>query len=338
MHKTAFVGCAHIHTPGFIKRIQGRNDVEVKLVWDHDAARAKMRAAELGADYCPDINTIWGDKEITSVVVCTETDRHLELVKAAAAAGKHMFVEKPLGMGAADAFAMAEAIENAAVTFQTGYFMRGNPIHLFLKEQITKGSFGKITRLRHTNFHSGSLRDLFSPEWLWMTRPEEAGIGGFGDLGTHSLDIMMWLLGDVSRVTATLSRATDLYGDVDETGEALLRFDNGVIGSLAGGWVDVAHPVGLILSGTEGHAHVDSGNLYFQSSHVDGADGKSPWTDLPTEWPHAFELFLDAMTEKAAPPLVTPREAAARSAVMEAMYLAAKEDTWVTPARAPARG
>ncbi len=333
MHKTAFVGCAHIHTPGFIKRILDRSDVVVKRVWDHDADRAIRRAGELDADYSEDLNLIWSDSEIESVVVCTETDRHLELVKAAAKAGKHLFVEKPLGMGAADAFEMADAIENSGLTFQTGYFMRGNPIHLFLKEQIAKGSFGKITRLRHTNFHSGSLGDWFTPEWLWMTRPEEAGIGGFGDLGTHSLDIMMWLLGDISRVAATMASTTGLYGDVDETGEALLRFDNGVIGSLGGGWVDVAHPVGLILSGTEGHAHVNSGDLYFQSSHVEGADGKSPWTDLPEPWPHAFELFLDAMTGKATAPLVTPREAAARSAVMEAMYLSAKEDTWVTPSR-----
>ncbi|MCK4513794.1 MAG: Gfo/Idh/MocA family oxidoreductase, partial [Spirochaetaceae bacterium] len=208
-----------------------------------------------------------------------------------------------------------------------------DPIHQFIKDRIANGSFGKITRLRHTNYHFGSLDDWFTPHWLWMTRLEEAGVGAFGDLGTHSLDIMMWLLGDVERVTATLSSITGRYGDVDETGEALLRFQDGVIGSLGGGWVDVAHPVTLIISGTEGHAHVDRGKLYFKSDHVGGADGEAAWTDLPDAWPHAFELFFDACTGGDDTLLVTPHEAAGRCAVMEALYTAAQTQTWVTPER-----
>lgn len=333
MHTTAIAGCAHIHTPGFIKRINQRRDVEAKLVWDHDADRAESAAAELGAQRVGNPDAIWSDETIDSVVICSETVRHRELVEDAVSARKHVFVEKPLGMGASDAFAISAAIEKAGVIFQTGYFMRGNPIHQFVKEQIRKGSFGKITRLRHTNYHSGSLGDWFTPKWLWMTRLEEAGIGAFGDLATHSLDIMMWLLGDIERVTATMSSVTDIYGDLDETGEALLRFGNGTIGSLGGGWVDLSHPVSLIISGTEGHAHVDNRMLYFQSEHVDGADGETPWTDLPEEWPHAFELFFDACSGSGDTMLVTPQEAAARSAVMEALYIAAENQTWVVPER-----
>ena len=244
-----------------------------------------------------------------------------------------MFVEKPLGMGSADAYEMAAAINKAGNVFQTGYFMRGLPFHQFLRDHIAKGSFGIVTRLRHTNFHAGSLRDIFTPEWLWMTDPQVSGIGGFGDLGTHSLDIMMWLLGDVASVTATTKSITGIYGAVDETGEALLRFDNGVIGSLGGGWVDVANPDKLVLSGTEGHAYVINGDLYIKCSNIEGADGEKPWTDLPAEWPHAFEIYLDALEGKEAVSLVTPLEAAARSAVMEAMYKSAIEQRWVEPVR-----
>jgi len=175
------------------------------------------------------------------------------------------------------------------------------------------------------------LRGIFDTEWRWMAEPEHAGGGGFLDLGTHSLDILLWLMGDVTRVTADIDVATGRYGDCDEYGEGLLKFKNGAIGSLAAGWVDVAHPVNLILSGTEGHAHViNRQELYFQSSHVSGADGKEPWTDLPEAWPHAFELFLDALTGKDVP-LVGAREAAVRSAVMEALYEGARTQTWVTP-------
>jgi predicted dehydrogenase len=333
MIQVALVGCAHIHTPGFIKRLLARMDIQVTAVWDHDGARAQKRAIELNAPAVADANAIWNNPAISGVIICAETDRHQPLVLAAASAKKHLFVEKPLGMGASDANQMAAAIESAGLFFQTGYFMRGNPAHLFVKEQIGKGSFGKITRIRHANCHHGALGDWFTPEWLWMTDLQQAGVGAFGDLGTHSLDILMWLMGDVEWVTADLGVAIGRYPNCDEYGEALLKFKNGVTGTLAAGWVDVASPISLLISGTEGHAYVRNNELYFKSNHVAGADGEKPWGDLPAAWPHAFELFLDALVGKFHAPLITPREAAGRSVVMEAIYQAAHQQQWVRVAR-----
>ena len=333
MPQVALVGCAHIHTPGFVKRINNRSDTKVKYTWDHDAERAKKNAEAVKAEAVMDLNKIMSDPAIDAVIICSETNRHQALVEQAAAAKKHMFVEKPLGLGAADSFKMAQAIDQAGVLFQTGYFMRGEPIHRFLREQIQAGSFGKITRIRHTNCHAGSLKGWFDTEWRWMADPSQSGVGGYGDLGTHSLDILMWLMGNVERVTATIHTLTGRYGDCDEFGEGLLEFQGGVVGSLAAGWVDIAHPINLILSGTEGHAYVANGSLYFKSEHVKGADGEKPWTDLPPALPHAFELFLDALSDRNNVPLVTAQEAAARSAVMEAMYQASKQQTWTKPAK-----
>ncbi len=330
MKQLALVGCAHIHTPGFVKRLQARDDVTVTTVWDHEHARAEKWANETGAQKVNDVRAIWSDDQIDGVIICSETDRHQPLVEAAAAAKKHLFVEKPLGIGPADALAMASAIEEAGVLFQTGYFQRGNPIHLFLREQIQAGHFGKITRIRHSNCHAGSLGGWFDTDWRWMADLGQAGVGGFGDLGTHSLDILMWLLGDVARVTATVGVATGRYGDCDEYGEGLLEFSNGTVATLAAGWVDVAHPINLIVSGTEGHAYACNNQLFFKSSHVEGADGETPWTALPDAWPHAFELFLDALVGKSDIPLVSPQEAAARSIVMAALYQGANGKEWVT--------
>jgi len=331
MIQVALVGCAHIHTPGFVKRLRDRSDVKVKCVWDHNLERARKQADALSTQTVAEVDEIWTDAEIEGAIICSETNRHEALVLAGAAASKHLFVEKPLGLGAEDAYRMADAIERAGILFQTGYFMRGHPIHLFLREQIERGSFGKITRIRHTNCHSGSLKGIFDTEWRWMADPEQAGCGAFGDLGTHSLDILLWLMGDVTSVTANIDVATGRYGNCDEYGEGLLKFKNGAIGSLAAGWVDVAHPVNLILSGTEGHAHVANGELYFKSNHTSGADGREPWTRLPEAWPHAFELFLDALVGKKGVPLVGVQEAAARSAVMEALYESARTQQWVAP-------
>jgi predicted dehydrogenase len=331
MIQVALIGGAHIHTPGFINKLNERADVYAKCVWDHDAERATRRAQALGCPAVAELDAIWADDAIDAVVICAETDRHGPIVLEGAAAGKHMFVEKPLGLGAADSRAMASGIEKAGVLFQTGYFRRSDPIHRFLKAQVEAGSFGRITRFRHSNCHSGSLRGIFDTEWRWMADPAQAGGGGFLDLGTHSLDILLWLMGDVVKVTAHLGSATGRYGEIDEYGEGLMQFASGAIGSLAAGWVDVAHPVDVLLSGTEGHAAVVSGQLFFQSSHVDGADGRTPWTDLPDAWPHSFDVFLDAVAGRQTAPLVGAREAATRSAVMEAMYRAAAQRAWIAP-------
>jgi predicted dehydrogenase len=330
----AFVGVGHIHTPGFIRMLGERSDVGVKSVWDHDAERAGRRAGELKAQVVPEVEAIWSDPTIEAVIICSETNLHEKLVLEAARAKKHMFVEKPLGISARDAYAMAAAIDAAGVLFQTGYFMRGNPVHRFLKAEIAAGHFGTVTRIRHTNCHSGSLGGWFDTEWRWMADPSIAGVGAYGDLGTHSLDILLWLMGDVERATADIRVVTGRYGDCDETGEGILQFANGAIGTLAAGWVDVAHPISVVVSGTEGHAYVLDGKLFYQSKHVEGADGKSEWTKLDTPWPHAFHLFLDALVGKPGVSLVRPQEAAARSAVMEALYKGAAEGTWVAPEKA----
>src|SRR5436190_7375094 len=325
----AFVGCAHIHTPGFIKLLNGRSDVKTKWVWDHDAARAEKRAKELSAQATPDLEKIWSDPQVAGVVICAETRRHHDLVLAAAKAGKHMFVEKPLGITARESEAMAAAIQKAGLHFTTGYFMRTEPAHLFLKEQVAQGNFGKITRVRGSNCHAGSLRGYFDSEWRWMADPKIAGVGAFGDLGTHKLDILMWLFGDVEEVSAQVEIVTNRYKDCDETGEALMQFKNGIIGTLAAGWVDVDDPVQLLISGTEGHATIINNELYFKSSKVSGADGKKPFTNLPSAPPLPLHQFINAVAGKTDQPLVTPAEAAARVKVMETMYKAARSRKWV---------
>ncbi len=329
MPSYALVGCAHIHTPGFIKMLANRPHDKVRVVWDHDPARGRKRADELGARFVADERKIYTDAQVDGAIICSETDRHESLVLAAAEAKKHLFVEKPLGMGGRDAREMAEAIDRAGVLFQTGYFSRGKPELQCIRQHLAAGSFGKVTRARGSNCHAGSLGGWFDAEWRWMADPKQAGCGAFGDLGTHALDILIWLLGDVETATAQIDPGTGRYDGCDETGEGMLRFASGAIGTLAAAWTDIANPLSYLVSGTEGHAAIINDQLFFQSQRVEGADGKQPWTELPEAWPHAFELFLDAVGGKEDVPLVTAREAAYCSAVMEAMYEGARENKWI---------
>jgi predicted dehydrogenase len=325
----AFVGVAHIHTPGYLDQVKKYPGVHIKYVWDHDFERAKRGAEKVGAQPVADVKTIWSDPEVSAVIILSETNLHSELVQAAAAAGKNLFVEKPLGITADESRTMAAVIEKGNLIFTTGYFMRTDPKHLFLKGEIAKGNFGKITRVRGSNCHNGSLGGWFDTDYRWMADPKIAGVGAFGDLGTHKLDILLWLFGDIDSVAAEIHAVTGRYGDCDETGEALIRFNSGVIGTLAAGWVDVEDPVKLLISGTEGQAFILNDQLFYRSQKVPGSDSHKPWTDLPKSPDQPMVQFLNAIAGAKNEPLVTPQEAAARVAAMQAMYEAAREHKWV---------
>lgn len=331
MPNIALAGVAHIHTPGFIETIKSRAEFNVKYLWDRNTARAEARGTEWGLSVIRDPAATYNDPELDAIIVCSETTLHEQIVLPAASSHKALFVEKPLGSKSADAYRMARAIDDAKVLFQTGYFMRGDPRYIFLKSEIEKGSFGQITRVRASVCHDGALGHWFDTDWRWMADPAIAGVGAFGDLGTHALDILLWLLGDVEKATAILSIGTGAYEGCDETGEGLIQFKNGAIGTLAAAWDDIANPVNLLLSGTEGHAVIFNGDLYYKTSRIPGADGTRPWLDLPLPESSGFDAFLDAISGKSTPSLVSPSEAAYRSAVMEALYEGAENSKWASP-------
>ena len=338
MPTVALLGCAHVHTPGFVNMLKQRQlEIKVRYVWDPNPARAARWAPELAAGIIRSPARALKDAEVQAVIICSETHRHKKLVIAAARAKKHIFAEKPLGLGAKDSYAMADAVTEAGVLFQTGYASRGQPALLAVKEHLDAGHFGRITRVRGSMCHGGALGGWFdskpgnpAEEWCWMADPRLAGCGAFGDLGTHMLDILMWFCGEVAEVTADIRSITGRYGACDETGEALIRFQNGVTGTLAAGWVDVANPVTLLVSGTEGHASVINGQLFLTSKKIPGADGAKPFSPLPPARPAGLALFLDALSTPTLP-LVSVRQAAQRVAVMEAMYRASAQRRWIKP-------
>lgn len=324
MQTTAFIGVAHIHTPGFISTINKRDDVTCKYVYDHDAERAQKRATELNAQVA-DIDTILNDAEVTSVVICSETRHHLDLVVRVAKAKKDIFVEKPLAFSSEEADTIEAAIKEAGVVFQTGFFMRSSPANRFIKQEIEAGNLGVVTRMRYTNCHQGALGGWFDSEWSWIADKNEAGGGGFADLGAHALDIVLWSLvptcGEVVKGYATLGTATKRYGDIDEWGAGLLTFADGTAAVVEAGWVDPKYSAPVEVHGTRGQILVHGGKVFYYSELVEGADG-GEWTQLPEGMAHAFTLFWDKLAGQDVD-LVTVEEAARESRVMADLYQSA---------------
>jgi predicted dehydrogenase len=331
-----FVGCANCHTPWILKVIKARSDARVKAVYEHDRDRAARLTSGMGCQIVSDASAIWDDPEIAGVFICSENDRKAADAERAAAARKPIFVEKPFGYGASDALSAARKLEDAGILFSSGYRTRSEGMFIFLRDQMKRGSFGKLTRIRYITAHGGALNaGASNPDLAWMSDPAQAAGGAFFDLGVHALDAIMWLAGEkVVSATAAVGRAKERQGggDLDDYGEGLVRFESGAIGSMAGASVDVEQPVRCIISGTEGHAHVVNQKLYFRSSRVPGADGKAPFSELPPDRPLAFDIFIDALAGKGDGSFITATEAARVNSVHEAMRIGAREGRWVEPA------
>ena len=328
MKKIALLGAAHIHTPDFVRRLLTRKDFNVVGVWDHDSERANLNAQKLGCQICSSVDELLQLDALEAVIVCAETNRHEQLLEKVAQAGKHCFVEKPLGMGKADSERMDKALTESGILFQTGYFNRSRSAYRKIKQLIDSNSFGSISRIRLNNYHAKNLKEGFEG-WLWMTDMEQAGVGAFGDLGTHVLDILLWFMNDLEAVAATFSSPVGRYPNCDESGEALLKFKSGVVASIAAGWVDLAMPLTAEVSGTKAYAYVIKDDLYLVSDDIENANANTPFKDVPASLPHAFDLFLDSVHSGDSTNLVTPKEAAYRSTVMEAIYEAAATRKWV---------
>ena len=334
MARIGILTTAHIHTPDFIKRLKERPDVQVAAVWDPDAALAKKFAGELGAPDAASADKILGDPSIEAVVITGTTAQHDGLVVAAARAGKHLFAEKPLATTAAEANRIFTAIKETGVLFQTGHFMRSNPIHRFIKREIDAGNLGTITRARHSNCHSGATSGWFDKDYRWFFQKDQAGGGGFYDMGCHSVDILVHFFGPIASATAALAPKTIKYPQIDEYGEGLVKFKNGVLATIAGGWVDVANPITCLIAGTEGHLVVVSGKVFYTSKKtaIPGADGKQPIdpAQFPAALPGPFDLFFDVLAGKQEKTCLIPIEDALNVCLsMDAMYQGDRLGQWV---------
>lgn len=331
MATLAVVGAAHIHTPEFLEQLVEHRDVEPAGIYDHDERRARELADRFSTHVVGSPDEAYQDATVDGVMVTSETVRHRELAVRAAESGKALFVEKPVGATAEDARAIVDAVERAGVLFQTGYFLRGDPAHLALRDLVAEGALGELNRVRVANTNPSALLGWLD-DFAWMADPAQAGVGAWGDEGAHAVDLLRWLTGrEVERVMLALGTVTGRYGGVDEHGEALLELDGGLLATVGAGWVDRGDIVQVQVAGTQGHAWVAGRRLWVASELLAGADGSQPWTDLPDALPHAFALFLDALAGRPEVPLVGARDAAAVTAILQAAYEAADRGTWARP-------
>lgn len=332
--RVALAGAVHSHIKTFRRILERRPEVTVAAVWDADAERARDLAEEFGGRRADDLSSILTEPGIDAVLVYSETVRHRAIIEAVTAAGKPLFVEKPLAVSGADITACHRAITDSKVLFQAGYHLRADPAVRLVRKLALERAFGTITRIHCQLGHSAALDRRLAGPYEWMTRPDEAGGGAFLDMGTHALDRMLWIGQPrrALRATAVYHPGVGAYASgCEEVGHGLIAFDDGCIGSLVASWADPGNPIAVLVSGTEGYACVSDDGLRIRSEHIAGADGSAWQGPMPEPWPHALEAFFDRLLGRETIPLVGVDEAARTAIVMEAMLEAERTGSWTVP-------
>jgi predicted dehydrogenase len=175
------------------------------------------------------LDEVLADPQIRAVILATPHTKHRAQVEAAAAAGKHIYCEKPFALAKADAVAMLEAVERAGVVLGVGHHFRLMPSMRVLAELKDKGAFGTIMHVEG-NYSHDWLADY--PADSWRMAAEESRAGGMTGMGIHVLDCFRDLAGPMKRVSA-LSKARALNLPTGDTTAALIEFDSGATGTLA---------------------------------------------------------------------------------------------------------
>jgi predicted dehydrogenase len=251
------------------------------------------RTGELAADYArrhgvprwyDDADALIADPEVDAVYVATPPDTHRHYAIRAAAAGKPVYVEKPMARTAVECNEMIEACEAAGVGLYVAYYRRAMPRFGQVRHILESGRLG---RLRSVSIHQEQTAPpVAAGEPQWRVRPEVSGGGLFVDLGSHTLDVLDWLLGPVVQVggTATSPRSQSAAESV-VTGA--FTFDSGVHGVGLWNFDGFEHVDEVEISGTAGRLRFSSFGQ--EPLRLVTADGEE---EIPAPYPETVQLPL----------------------------------------------
>ncbi len=243
--KVGLVGTGSIaraHLPAF-QQFPGA--IQLTAVCDIRAEAAQRYAANAGVDAVyTDFEKMLREADIDAVDICTIHDQHKHQAIAAASAGKHILLEKPMGINMAECREVVTTAEQAGVTFMIAQCLRYLPESRKVKEMIQEGEFGPIWALRSDNFaamvpprskvaNTEESRHATS----WYLDGNQAGGGALISQTTHHIDLFRYYIGEIRRVTAHAWMDHPLFiNGAEESLAATMEFENGAIAQLLSSW------------------------------------------------------------------------------------------------------
>lgn len=259
--RIGIVSLSHGHGNSYAKAAAELPGVELTGIYDEDHIRGAEAAVKLGSVFYSDLGRLLA--EVDGVMICSDNQKHFAYAKAAAEAGVHILVEKPITTVPEDGRALIDLCADRRVVLQTAFPVRLNTSVMKVKEQIDAGEIGEVLSIAATNH--GKMPGG------WFVDPQLSGGGAVLDHTVHVVDIMRSLLN--SEVREVYAEIDTLLHDipVDDCGMLSMVFENGVFSTLDTSWSrpDSFHTWGdvtLRIIGSKGAIHLDafgqSGNIW----------------------------------------------------------------------------
>ncbi len=295
MTNIAIVGAG---TMGTMHAASCRDLPGARATWvvDPDLARAESLAATVGARATGELAAAFRAPDVDAVLIAAPTPFHRALTEAAAAAGKHVFCEKPIALSLDDARAMTDACRRADVRLMVGHVVRFFPEYARIRDLLAAGTIGQVGVVRASRVNAYP-----QVERGWYANFDLSG-GPILDMMIHDLDTLRWYFGEVERVYARGLSYTPHRATIDHA-LAILRFADGVVAHVETSWAHSGFRTAIEVAGSEGilrHASEETAALRLEGSATATAMAgvqvpRSPLAESPyrAELRHFLERLAD---------------------------------------------
>ena len=299
--------------------IQRSKKLNIVACFTRSEDKRKAFAAKYGCTAAPSYETILRDRSIEAIINTTPNDVHLETTRAAAEAGKHVFLDKPIANTVSEGRKIAEVCQKAKVVLALGYQRRRESHFRWLRQRIDAGEFGKLV-----NAEANISRDRLGKVDLNSWRYTAAGMPGgvMLQIGIHYSDVLEYLLGPVKAVSGRFAQLV-LPGDNPDVASMVLEHENGALSTLNASYASASEYYLMNIYGKEATAYYDM----HQGLRVlkRGGSGASP-VPCPKNDTFVEELeeFADAVRGRGKPEM-GGEGATASLAVIRAGIVSARE-------------
>jgi predicted dehydrogenase len=229
----------------------GRLQIVSCFTRSHDKRRAF--AAKYGCDVASSYEAMLGDPRIEAIVNTTPNNVHLDTTRAAAEAGKHVFLDKPIANTVADARALTAACRRAAVVLALGYQRRREAHFRWVRERIDAGEFGRLVNAE-ANISRDRLGKIDLTSWRYTADGMPGGV--LLQIGIHYTDVLEYLMGPVVAVSGRLAQLV-LPGDNPDVASMVLEHQSGALSTLNASYASASEHYVMNIYGKEASAFYD---------------------------------------------------------------------------------
>jgi predicted dehydrogenase len=233
--------------------IKRSGKLEIVTCYTRSEEKRGAFAAKYGCSAAASLDAMLQDPRVEAVINTTPNNVHLETTRAAARAGKHVFLDKPVANTIADARALTKACRDAGVVLALGYQRRKESHFRWIRKQIDDGVFGKLVNAE-ANISRDRLGKIDLASWRYTAEGMPGGV--MLQIGIHYSDVLEYLIGPVKAVSGRLAQLV-LPGDNPDVASLILEHENGALSTLNASYASASEHYAMNIYGKEASAYYD---------------------------------------------------------------------------------